>query len=118
MILWVAGGRGYTNKLAILGALRPYALPGNLLVHGSAKGADLLAEKVWREEFQLPYLGIPARWKHEGKRAGFERNQLIASGFMGLLPQLLIHFPGGDGTQMAVDIAERLNIPREGVADR
>lgn len=105
MIVWVAGGRDYTDKTVIAEELELVADPDTLLVTGAARGTDLIAERIWREDFELPYLGIPARWTRLGKRAGFVRNQIIAEGYRGLVPDVLIHFPGGRGTQMAIDLA-------------
>ena len=65
---------------------------GDVIVHGGARGADLLSG-VWAEENHFQVIEVPALWSH-GKGAGFARNEVIAS-----LPlRLLIAFPGGNGT--------------------
>ncbi len=105
--LWVAGGRDFDDEDMIRRDLRPYMVSdGWALVTGAARGADLLAENQWRLWAQ-PYLGIPADWKKYGKSAGFQRNQYIA---YNVSPQTLIAFPGGRGTQIAVDLANHLDI--------
>jgi hypothetical protein len=105
-VLWVAGGRDYEDKLAVRGALRPWAQPGNVLITGAARGADLLAERIWRDEFELPYIGVPAQWTRQGRAAGPIRNGIIAEGFLGLRPDQLLAFPGGNGTKNAWEQAE------------
>ena len=105
--LWVAGGRDFDDEAMIRRVLRSYALGDDWkLVTGAARGADLLAENQWRLWAQ-PYLGIPADWKKYGKSAGFQRNRYIA---YNVSPQKLIAFPGGKGTQIAVDLATHLDI--------
>jgi hypothetical protein len=44
-----------------------------VIIHGAARGADLLAEECARK-LQLDYMGFPARWKQHGKAAGPIRN--------------------------------------------
>ncbi len=109
-LLWVAGGRDYDKQETLGGVLLPYAdADGWTLVTGAAKGADLLAERFWRHHNQ-PYIGIPANWPKAGRRAGYLRNWAIAYEWS---PTKLVAFPGGRGTQMAVTMAEDLEIPIE-----
>jgi len=44
-----------------------------LLIHGNARGADLMAED-WAKSRAIPYLGIPAKWAAKSKAAGPIRN--------------------------------------------
>lgn len=46
--------------------------PG-VIIHGAARGADLMAEAIAKEA-EIDYVGIPAKWKQHGKKAGPIRN--------------------------------------------
>ena len=106
-LLWVAGGRDYQDMAAVQRILRPFIFEDTWeLVTGAARGADLLAEEYWRSKFR-PYRGIPADWDTYGKAAGYRRNQYIA---YNLKPEMLIAFPGGKGTGLAIDLAARRKI--------
>ena len=106
-LLWVAGGRDYQDGVTIQRILRPFVLDDSWeLVTGAARGADRLAEEYWRSKMR-PYRGIPADWDTYGKAAGYRRNQYLA---YNLQPQMLIAFPGGKGTQIAIDLAAHREI--------
>ena len=73
-----------------------------VVVEGAARGADLLAGSTARSR-KLRVVEIPADWERLGKRAGFARNELMASF---LLREIrngasgdVVAFPGGRGTQ-------------------
>jgi len=79
--------------------------PFEVVIHGDYRGADKCA-KMWaisrgvREE---PY---PADWASHGKAAGPKRNQrMIDEG----RPDIVVAFPGGDGT---ADMVERARAAR------
>lgn len=106
-VLWVAGGRDYTDRKAMIDRLRWAVLAGGyeVLVTGAARGADLLAEEVWRKS-QMPYVGVPAEWDRYSNSAGPIRNRSIAA----LGPNALLAFPGGRGTADALDAAVKYNV--------
>lgn len=103
-LLWVAGGRDYTDVDAIKRALIPYH--GWTLITGAARGADLTAETAWRY-MQRPYVGVPARWSMYDRSAGPIRNRVIGGEWM---PTRMLVFPGGRGTLDAVGVAESFGI--------
>ena len=105
-LLWVAGGRDYSHVPKMRLVLRPYVDTGWTLITGAQRGADLTAETIWRG-WELPYIGVPARWGARGRGAGPERNMRIARDHK---PDLLLHFPGGRGTVNAIQTAEQHNI--------
>ncbi len=106
-LLWVAGGRDYQDEEAIRRILYPFVLEDTWeLVTGAAKGTDSLAETYWRS-MSRPYRGIPADWETYGKSAGYQRSQYIA---FNLGPRMLLAFPGGKGTKIAIDLAARRDI--------
>ena len=103
-LTWVAGGRNFDNHQEMAFAL-DHLPPEGWLITGAAKGADLMAEN-FRRNSQRPYIGVPARWRELGKRAGYVRNLQIAE----YNPNRLIVLPGGRGTKMALDLAKDLDI--------
>jgi hypothetical protein len=64
------------------------------VIDGAASGADALAHQ-WALARGVPTLRFRAQWKTLGKAAGPVRNrQMLVDG----RPDLVIAFPGGDGT--------------------
>jgi hypothetical protein len=111
-LLMVAGGRNYVDFPAILTALEGYLDGTWVLITGAARGADEAAESLWRNH-QLPYIGIPARWKEQGRSAGPWRTLRILDGeaLPGIAaPNLVVAFPGGKGTAFTVRQAEARHI--------
>lgn len=109
----VCGGREYNDwgrvRKTLDAALEGARAAGKVVViiHGNARGADLLADQYAREK-SLGVLRFPADWDTHGKRAGFIRNkQMLDEG----KPHAVIAFPGGIGTRMMVGLAKRYNIP-------
>jgi hypothetical protein len=77
-----------------------------LIIHGSAKGADTLADK-WAKANKIDIISFPADWNSYGKAAGSLRNlQMLEEG----QPDLVIGFPGGTGTEMMCKIAAGADI--------
>jgi hypothetical protein len=109
----VCGGREYNDwgrvRKTLDAALEGARAAGKVVViiHGNARGADLLADQYAREK-SLGVIPFPADWDTHGKRAGFIRNkQMLDEG----KPHAVIAFPGGIGTRMMVGLAKRYNIP-------
>lgn len=107
----VSGGRDYNEQLVVWTTLDAVHTKHGitLLIHGACHvgGADILAED-WAKSRQVDYLGVPAKWKRDGKSAGPIRNTYMLKTFQ---PELLVRFPGGLGTAHCQSEAERLNIP-------
>jgi len=81
------------------------------IVEGGAIGADFLA-RAWGKymsiEFPVVVEEYPADWKTHGKAAGFIRNQqMLDEG----KPDLVVAFPGGNGTADMIRRAEKAGIP-------
>jgi YspA, cpYpsA-related SLOG family len=101
----VTGGRDYDDAPNVALAIMFYCQPGDVLVSGHARGADTLAEEAARF-FELEVETHPADWQKYGKRAGFIRNEeMVYSGL-----DLLIAFPGGNGTADMVRRARQAGI--------
>jgi hypothetical protein len=95
MKILVCGGRDYTNKLRIHEVLSQYKnIPNVSFISGMARGADLLAWK-WCKANNIHCEEVPADWKKYSKKAGSIRNQKM----LDMDPDLVIAFPGGNGTE-------------------
>lgn len=109
----VCGGREYNDRErvrrvldAVLEGIRS-AGKDVVIIHGNARGADLLADQYAREK-SLGVIPFPADWDTYGNRAGYIRNkQMLDEG----KPDAVIAFPGGNGTRMMVGLAKRYGIP-------
>jgi hypothetical protein len=82
--------------------------PITLIVQGYAEGADKLAHE-WSVDRGVRSTGTKYRitssmWNKMGKGAGFIRNKKMRDE---QLPDLVVAFPGGNGTANMVRIAER-----------
>lgn len=104
----VCGGRNY-NDAAYLNAKLDKAHnrePFDCIIHGAYRGADTLAQE-WAISRGVPELPFPAHWTTRGKAAGPERNQrMIDEG----KPDIVVAFPGGEGTADMVDKAYAAHI--------
>ena len=87
-----------------------YCNEGDTLIHGCAKGADLLAEQAWANLKIEGYVErFPADWVKHGKAAGPIRNkQMLDEG----KPDLVIAFLAKDsrGTKNMIEQAEKAGV--------
>jgi len=92
----VCGGRDYTDYRTVSRVLnaidRKYGIEA--VIHGTAHGADKLAQR-WGFEHHKLVIGCPARWEKHGKKAGPLRNQHMLDTWK---PDACVAFPGGKGT--------------------
>lgn len=77
-----------------------------IIIHGGAKGADSLAGK-WAKQNNIQSEVYLADWNTYGKKAGPIRNELMLKTGK---PNIVVAFPGGNGTKHMVSIAKRDNI--------
>ena len=116
------GGRYYFNQENVNTALgrihRANTITG--VIHGAATGADTLAGR-WARDNMVAEHPFPAEWQtHEDDckpycyargycaKAGYRRNkQMLKEG----VPDLVIAFPGGNGTKGMVKIAVEAGVP-------
>lgn len=91
MIVLVCGGRDFTDRQLAFDTLDKVRAkyPEMYVVHGAAKGADLLAEE-WCKSREVPYVGVPERWGEHGKAAGMIRNRVMRDVWK---PGLALRFP-------------------------
>lgn len=109
MRVLVCGGRDYDDYSHVcetLDELTTEPREKYLLIVGSGRGADLLAQ-MWAQQRGIPYVVMPALWDAYGKYAGPRRNALMLSE---LKPQLVLAFPGGRGTADMVRKAREANV--------
>ncbi|WP_269581874.1 DUF2493 domain-containing protein [Roseibium sp. Sym1] len=105
----VCGGRDYNDYDAVFAALdRIHAeRPIQHLWHGNSRGADTCAH-VWgmNRKREVSVHPVPAKWSMHGRRAGPLRNQKM----LGKGIDLVIAFPGGDGTADMVRRARKAGV--------
>lgn len=110
MRVLITGSRNWTDKRAILQALREHAnVRGVVVVHGACPtGADFLADQLAREH-RVQVERHPADWRGIGRSAGFIRNaQMVA---LGADVCLAFIRNGSRGATHTADLAERAGIP-------
>ena len=122
MRVLVCGDREYLDYISVHNVLKHLVedfietTPGAtiddfVVIQGGAKGADFLA-KVWcycytGGWFKLRCEEYPANWKKYGKGAGPIRNQqMLDEG----KPDLVVAFPGNDGTADMVARAKEAGV--------
>ena len=123
MRILVCGGRDFTdynfirdNLNRIMKEKGCYGVHGPIdspdpitLIHGKAKGVDLLADK-WAVHNYLRIEEFPAEWDKHGRSAGSIRNsRMLRVG----QPDIVIAFPGGKGTANMIAQARKVGIPVE-----
>jgi hypothetical protein len=102
----VCGGRDYSDRLRLFKLLDYNRAKIGLLVHGAAKGADSLAG-AWALSRGVRQLAFAAEWKKYGRKAGAIRNvQMLRDA----VPDLVVAFPGGVGTQHMIGIARKAGV--------
>lgn len=105
----ICGGRNYTDNITfkrVIEYLRPWFADTFCVIQGGAKGADQLA-KAWSIVEGCPMIEVPANWDKYGKSAGSIRNRWMLEYGM---PDLVVAFPGGTGTENMVKRARTAKI--------
>lgn len=109
MKILVCGGRDF-NDVAYLEEVLNGILAiskVDIIIEGEAKGADTLARN-WADKNNISVDKYPADWDKNGKSAGFKRNeQMLIEG----KPDLVVAFPGGNGTRHMIKIAKKHGFP-------
>lgn len=109
MKVLVCGGRDYADARALNEALDAINREKKItrLIHGAARGADLLAA-AWANSRGVPAGAFRADWKTHGRSAGFRPNErMLRDG----RPELVVAFTGGKGTPHMVKLARDTGIP-------
>jgi SLOG family YspA-like protein len=109
----VCGGRKFTDKALVYRTLDALAAEHGVLyvIEGGARGADALA-RTWRHDKLQPGKTFHADWTRYGDAAGPMRNRkMLVDG----QPDLVLAFPGGDGTADMMRQATAFRCPVEQV---
>lgn len=112
MRLLVCGGRDLVDSPEVYAALASYMLPGTVVIHGGAPGADSIAGE-FAKGLGLTVEVYPADWHKHGRAAGPIRNQRMINEAK---PDLVLALPGGRGTADMVRRAKKAGIPIVSVA--
>jgi hypothetical protein len=110
MRVLVCGGRTFGDIALLDTALNEVhaATPIVVVIQGEAKGADALG-KAWARRNRISCIGYAADWRRWGNRAaGPIRNQKMLDEGQ---PDLVLAFPGGNGTADMVRRATGAGIP-------
>lgn len=110
MIICVTGGRDFNDQLFVYNVLDVIHSIENitLLVHGAARGVDTLAAR-WATKNCIIHTDkkYVAEWEKFGKAAGAIRNaKMLKSEAI----ELLVKFPGGNGTANCFNLANKIGI--------
>lgn len=108
MRILVCGGRDYTDYESVRRNLLEACNDDEsiTIIHGAARGADALAVK-FAIDYELGEEPYPANWSRDGKAAGPIRNQQMLSEGK---PDLVVAFPGGNGTADMVRRARKAGV--------
>jgi hypothetical protein len=104
----VCGGRDFSDSKYLESCLNQCRKWWGLthIITGEAKGADSLAHH-WALKRDLDTDVFHAQWDTYGKGAGMIRNRLM----LAQLPQVVIAFKGGVGTENMITITRQARIP-------
>jgi len=113
----VCGGRTYEDRtrffsfmdrvLETIGGTGETPRRDVVIIHGSARGADALADDYGRER-GLRVIRYPADWNTHKKAAGPIRNRLMLTNGQ---PHVIIAFKGGNGTADMIRQGKRAGVP-------
>lgn len=112
-VVFVTGGRGYGGRAHVFKTLDTLRPRPTLVVHGMCcnREGELTGADRWANEWAcvngIPVHGYPADWSR-GLKAGPERSRHAINAER---PDVVIAFPGGNGTQAALNHAVACNIP-------
>lgn len=108
MKVLVCGGRDFDRRSFAYKTLDKLHKEHNfdLVIQGDARGADTIG-RDWAFLHGINVRTFSANWEKYGKRAGMIRNSyMLKEGE----PDLVIAFPGGNGTANMVMLARRANV--------
>lgn len=108
MKVLVCGGRDYDDYSTVKHVLDHVHSRREIkiLIHGAARGADLLGER-WAKENEIEYRGYPAKWKKQRNAAGPIRNRRMLDEEC---PNMVVAFPGGTGTADMIEAAKAAGV--------
>lgn len=109
MKILICGDRKWNDEQTIINHLFPYIMRRPIVIHGNAKGADIIGAHV-AEVFGLTVKPFRADWENHKKSAGPIRNRVMLE----LKPDLVLAFHNNieesRGTKDMVTIARKAGI--------
>jgi hypothetical protein len=109
----ICGSRHWADYAYIEQVMRERLGPGDVVIHGAARGADTMAGIVG-EEMGLEVLPFPANWKKYGKAAGPVRNrEMLEEGKPDEVWAFTADLAKSRGTKNMVETAKWKGVPFE-----
>jgi hypothetical protein len=110
MRILITGGREYSNQQYVNEVLDKvmdfYGADNMCIIQGGAKGADAQSKR-WAIANGVCCINVNANWEHYRNQAGPIRNNWMLDFCM---PEMVIAFPGGSGTNHMISIARKSGI--------
>ena len=110
MRVLICGGRDPSPEIcdAVWNWVMERCEPGDVVIHGAAHGVDEQAMIAAQTLPGVKHLPFQANWAAHGRAAGPIRNRrMLEEG----KPDLVVAFPGGQGTADMVRQAEKAGVP-------
>lgn len=103
----VTGGRDFTDTALAMEVMCRLTSEHvvTALIHGNSRGADRMTAN-FAVGYGIPLVPVDADWTRHGRAAGPIRNREM----LALAPDVVIAFPGGDGTVDMVRQAQRAGV--------
>lgn len=107
MKVLVTGGRDYADVQTLERVLDEIddKTRIDVVIHGDYRGADKMADK-WAIERGIHVFRCPTLWHYYDEAAGPRRNAAMLLA----VPDLVVAFPGGEGTARMVRLAKRAGV--------
>ena len=109
MRVLVCGGRDFDDEARLfynMNLIHDSLQNITTLIHGGANGADKMAARWAKYRGDIEIIECKADWIKHGKAAGPIRNKEMLTH----LPDLVVAFPGGSGTQNMIAQATKAEI--------
>lgn len=108
MKILITGSRTWNKPLVVKQVLNRYNVPGTVLIHGGATGADTIG-KIIARSFGWSIIEVPADWDIYGDDAGPIRNREM----LDMQPDVVVGFlrSHSHGTMDCLNEAERRGLP-------
>lgn len=101
----IAGSRTITDYTVVCDAIAAAKWTITEVVCGGARGVDMLGAR-WGREHDVPVRMFPAEWDRYGRRAGYERNKVMAAYADALVAVTM----GSKGTAHMIEVAEAMGL--------
>jgi hypothetical protein len=113
MRILVCGDRHWTRASVISRVLLEKVRPGDVIIHGAARGADSLAGQLAAGIDGVTVEAYPAEWLRYGRGAGPIRNQQMLNSGIDLVLAFHASIETSRGTADMVRRAQKAGVPVE-----